>query len=260
MTDSRAAVGLDRLPWLPDEPAPAKGPPFVAWIVAAVMLVAAAAYWLGTTSTREEPSATRSAAPAVPKATIHLPEPVSTAGRQVEIAPAPQVRPTPAPSVRIVTPRTERFVRRAPAQRRQLRREVPSRDHLRRVVAEQSGQASAPATAPARPHAAARPRPLTLWPARESAGASGRLVQIGAFGTRLQAKKGWWYMARAYPAVRRLPAVVVEARNTRGRPFYRFQIGTTSQAHSEVLCQRMHRIRFSCAVVGLPGAKRAVER
>jgi len=67
-------------------------------------------------------------------------------------------------------------------------------------------------------------------------------------------------MARAYPGVRRLQAVVVETRNSHGRPFYRFQMGTTSQAHSEVLCQRMQRIRFSCAVVGLPGAKKAVER
>jgi hypothetical protein len=99
-----------------------------------------------------------------------------------------------------------------------------------------------------------------LWPARTSQGASGRLVQIGAFGSRLQAKRGWWHMVRAYPGVRRLPAVVVEARNSRHRPFYRFQIGTTSQAHSEVLCQRMERIRFSCAVVGLPGARKAVER
>jgi len=101
---------------------------------------------------------------------------------------------------------------------------------------------------------------VKLWPARYSAGATGRVVQIGAFGTRLQAKIGWKHMARAYPGVRRLPAVVVEARNSRGRPFYRFQLGTTSQAHSEVLCQRMERIRFSCAVVGLPGEKRAVER
>jgi hypothetical protein len=85
-------------------------------------------------------------------------------------------------------------------------------------------------------------------------------VQIGAFGSRQQAKSGWRYMVRAYPAVKRLQAVVVEVRNSRGRPFYRFQIGTTSQAHSEVLCQRMERIRFSCAVVGLPGARKAVER
>jgi hypothetical protein len=110
------------------------------------------------------------------------------------------------------------------------------------------------------PPVAVAPRPLTLWPARQSAGAFGRLVQIGAFGSRTQAKHGWWAMARDYPGVRKLPAVVTEVRNSRGRRFYRFQIGTTSQAHSEVLCQRMEKIAFSCAVVGLPWKPKGVER
>jgi hypothetical protein len=74
-----------------------------------------------------------------------------------------------------------------------------------------------------------------------------------------QAKVGWRYMVRAYPAVAHLPAVVRPDRNSRGRVFYRFRIGTTSQAHSEVLCQRMETIRLSCAVVGLPW-KAKVER
>jgi hypothetical protein len=91
-------------------------------------------------------------------------------------------------------------------------------------------------------------------------GAYGRLVQIGAFGSVRQAKVGWTHMVRVYPAVAHLPAVVRPARNSKGRLFYRFQIGTTSQAHSEVLCQRMQKIDFSCAVVGLPGEKKAVER
>jgi hypothetical protein len=60
--------------------------------------------------------------------------------------------------------------------------------------------------------------------------------------------------------VTRLPAVVVETRNWRGRHLYRFHIGTTSQANSEVLCLRMERIGFCCAVVGLPGTRKAVER
>ena len=66
-------------------------------------------------------------------------------------------------------------------------------------------------------------------------------------------------MVRAYPALKRLPPVVVGSRNSQGRHFYRFQIGTTSQAHSEVLCQRMEKIDLSCAVVGLPW-KPKVER
>jgi hypothetical protein len=90
-------------------------------------------------------------------------------------------------------------------------------------------------------------------------GAAGRLVQVGAFGSIHQAKRGWWFMVRAYPAMVHLPAVVTETRNSRGVAFYRFQVGTTSQAHSEVLCQRMRRISLSCAVVGLPW-KSKVER
>jgi len=57
----------------------------------------------------------------------------------------------------------------------------------------------------------------------------------------------------------RLPAVVRPDRNSKGRIFYRFRVGTTSQAHSEVLCQRMQRIRLSCAVLDLPW-KATVER
>jgi hypothetical protein len=90
-------------------------------------------------------------------------------------------------------------------------------------------------------------------------GAAGRLVEIGAFGSVPQAKLGWRYMVRTYPAMTRLPAVVRPDRNSKGRTFYRFRVGTTSQAHSEILCQRMQRIGLSCAVVGLPW-KTKVER
>jgi hypothetical protein len=94
---------------------------------------------------------------------------------------------------------------------------------------------------------------------RSIEGASGRLIRIGTFTTVHQAKRGWWAMVRAYPALKRFPTIVTDSRNSKGRRFYRLQIGTTSQAHSEVLCQRMEKIRYSCAVVGLPW-KAKVER
>jgi hypothetical protein len=100
---------------------------------------------------------------------------------------------------------------------------------------------------------------LRPWPPRVTQGAYGRLVQVGAYGSTHQAKLGWWSMVHAYPAMAHLPAVVVETRNSKGRPFYRFQVGTTSQAHSEVLCQRMQKIELSCAIIGLPW-KAKVER
>ena len=84
-----------------------------------------------------------------------------------------------------------------------------------------------------------------------SAGA-GRVARIGT-SSRRQAKKGWWAIVRHYPGMRRLKAVVAPVQSQRnGRTFYRLQFGTTSQAHSEVLCQRMRIIGQSCVVVGLP--------
>jgi hypothetical protein len=259
MTDSRMALGMDRLPWLPDdEPARSSPPPrtparrpmdLLGWAVAAIVIVAAVSYWLGTRTRVEDEAA--SSAPAVPPSTtLTLPEP-----RRIEphveapVVDSPEVKPVELPAVRP-----------APSARR-LPRTVPDAvaERVRRTVAREEHDRVAKAQASAKP-AVPNTQNVRIWSPWESAGATGRVVQIGAFGSRQQAKLGWRHMVRAYPAVRRLQAVVVEARNSRGRRFYRFQIGTTSQAHSEVLCQRMQKIAFSCAVVGLPGAKKAVER
>jgi hypothetical protein len=78
-------------------------------------------------------------------------------------------------------------------------------------------------------------------------------VRIGVFSTRRNAKLAWWKLVRHYPGMKRLKAVVAPVRSLRnGQIYYRLQFGTTSQAHSEVLCQRMRFIAQSCVVVGLP--------
>jgi hypothetical protein len=264
MTDSRMALGMDRLPWLPDEPRPAAKPKggsdILGWAMAAILLVAGISYWLGTRNAGDN-GAPQAMPDASRNATVPLPE-VSrvTPSEDVPRVSPPEVRPVPEPEVHRVTERS------APVRPtwRPLPRTVPisvaervkrtiATDERDRVAASQNGEAM---SAPPPPNT----QNIKLWPARVSSGAAGRVVQIGAFGSIIQAKRGWVHMARAYPGVKRLPAVVVETRNSRGRPFYRFQIGTTSQAHSEVLCQRMQRIGLSCAVVGLPGARKAVER
>ena len=52
------------------------------------------------------------------------------------------------------------------------------------------------------------------------------------------------------PAMKRLPALVVPVQSYRnGQVYYRLQMGTTSQAHSTVLCQRMRMIGQSCVVI-----------
>jgi hypothetical protein len=261
MSDSRAATGLDRLPWLADEPSPKspsakrRGRDVTPWAVAMMLLVAGAAFWLGThnEAPQELPRT------AQPSATIALPQP-RVPSQEVPIAPQPQVspaplrevRPAPAPEIRFAPrPRAIRSTRIEPAEAGRVAAE-PSQPPTKA----EPPPAAAPVTA-APP--VTRPAPLRPWQPRVVAGAAGRLVEIGAFGTVPQAKLGWRHMVRAYPAVAHLPAVVRPDHNSKGRVFYRFRIGTTSQAHSEVLCQRMQRIRFSCAVVGLPW-KAKVER
>ena len=53
MTDSRAAVGLDRLPWLADEPKGKRGGSrrdLAGWALAAALALAGGGYWLGKQS------------------------------------------------------------------------------------------------------------------------------------------------------------------------------------------------------------------
>jgi hypothetical protein len=265
MSDSRVAGGLERLPWLADEPAPTVKPavrrPYdlAGWAVVAVLLVAGVSFWLGSRNeTGETPRQTSVASPASRVA----PGPRSTQTHEVRIAPLPQVVPAPAPLVRQAPAPEVRIVQPAPRKVETYRTAEKAQPPPQPAVEpshQDKTQAPAAATRAAPAPKAVQQARLTPWPPRVIAGAYGRLVQIGAYGSPIQAKRGWWSMVRAYPAVAHLPAVVVETRNSHGRLFYRFQVGTTSQAHSEVLCQRIRKIELSCAVVGLPW-KSKVER
>lgn len=250
-----AVAASDRLPWLSDEtqakPKPAKRArgAVLGWAAALMIGVAGAGFWFGTRSVEEQPGP---AAGQPMSTTIPLPEPRASqpevqmpAEREVRTAPAPEVRRPAAPEVRIAQPRPAE-----PA----ATRPTASEEKAQETSAEQVAPAPPVIAAPA-----PKALPLRPWQPRVIAGAAGRLVEIGAFGSVPQAKLGWRYMVRSYPAMTRLPAVVRPERNSKGRVFYRFRVGTTSQAHSEILCQRMQRIRLSCAVVDLPG-KAKVER
>lgn len=263
MAEAFPAAGTERLPWLSD-PAPVKARQRRSWAPPILFLGVMGAIGLGGWFVLQQPISPEPApirtvervalpaphAPAPPAAAE--PQPASPSERESLRPQAPPA--SEEPTVRLEERRTEaRPAARRPSERG---RTAPSSARAR------SRPAAAPAPAVARRQAApvtVRQQPLALWPARQQSGAAGRLVQIGAFGTRQQAKLGWRRMQRSYPAVGRLPAVVVDARNSKGRKFYRFQIGTTSHAHSEVLCQRMQAIGYSCAVLGLPW-KAKVER
>jgi hypothetical protein len=259
-------AAADRLPWLPDEPAPQRTKQrrrgsLLPWAVAALALVAGGSFWIGVRSV--EQSATPPAQRATPTTTVQLPPPQAAAPPEVRMPAQPEVRPAPVPEVRPAPSREVRIA--APPHARastgESAKAAPAEESAPSEAQQSQPAATPPAPAKAAPSpAAAQPFVMPApWNPRVFAGAAGRVVQIGAFGSVTQAKHGWWFMVREYPAMAHLPAVVRPTRNSRGRVFFRFQVGTTSQAHSEVLCQRMQRIRFSCAVVGLPW-KAKVER
>jgi hypothetical protein len=269
MSQTQAAAAVDRLPWLPDEPNQMQRRPqtkrrggnrdALLWAFAAMLVVAT--YWMVVRNWGPQDSPQTEARR--PGMIVSVPQPRAAEPQQPQVMfeRTPQVSPAPLREVPIARPRAvTRSVERQRGGR--LTRESPSKAVIDDVVSTQNDDSEVANTAPAaeEPAAKADSKPLTTWPATQSQGAKGRIVRVGAFGSRQQAKLGWRHMVRAYPAVAHLKATVVSDRNSRGRYFYRFQIGTTSQAHSEVLCQRMEKIRLSCAVVGLPWKPRGVER
>ena len=251
MTDSRMAYDPDRLPWLSEERTPRRKRDWTSILLLALLvalLVAGVSYWLGMRSTAG-PDVLTGTIRSAPAATVKLPAPtiVEPRAEQVRPAPMPDVQPVAEPlPIRIPQAEPVRRTRTTVSRHTSARPKVRTVSHLARVRAAQAK----------RPVAAQRPAPMQAWPASVSEGASGRVVRIGAFGSRRQAKLGWWKIIHKYPGMRRLRAVVAPLPSPRdGRIYYRLQFGTTSQAHSEVLCQRMRFIAQSCVVVGLPAGR-----
>ena len=229
-----ATAGMDRLPWLQDEPVAKpvrrRSAGAVATALAAALLVGGGAFWFGARSVEDQaPPASSS----TKTTTVRLPQAVP-AQPQVKLAPVPEVEPIVAPPMPVIDAPPP--VKRAPP---------PSPKVTTHEAVEQ----------PPAIEEAARPAPpakLEPWPVREIDGAAGRLVRIGAFSSVHQAKRGWWAIVRVNPTLKHLPALVVPVQSLRnGRVYYRLQMGTTSQAHSTVLCQRMRMIAEPCVVIGL---------
>jgi hypothetical protein len=263
MTHVHAAADGERLPWLDDTvPSGRAGHgALLAWGVAATVLVAGASFWMGMNSP-SLPGFDESTGTEAPKATVKLPDAqpampiVEEPGAMPQVQPAPEAAPLPlarnGDSQAVRDTASRRFVRTRP----QIRRATVSDANLKAIVDEQQSGAQpeqqqaeqAAAVKPAGP-----PKPWTPW---ESAGASGRMVRIGTYASTAQAKRAWARLVKLYPGMKRLKAVVNDIPSLRnGRTYYRLQFGTTSQAHSEVLCQRMRTIGQSCVVVDLQGAR-----
>jgi hypothetical protein len=243
MADTYVAVDADRLPWLTDDverPRRAATTWVVAFLAAsAVAIIAALSFWLGMSGFLRPASGVETQ----PKARIELPPPAPLPNEPV-LQPEPvmpQIEPAPVPAPVVI--RQQEEVRIAAASRE---RKVVHRAH--RAKAPPSSTGAAAKKAPEKTFTYSNP-----W---KSEGVSGRMVRIGPYGNLEKGKQAWSQLAKLSPSFKRIPAVVTDLPSRTGRVYYWLQVGTTSQAHSEVLCQRMRAIGQSCLVVDLAGARK----
>ena len=240
------APDVDRLPWLTDEWAPKRSGGrwwLVGLAVLAVAAIAAVSFWFGMTRTLV-PGETGGPATEVTTA-LPVPAPAEPDVRGIDPVPMPAVAPAPVQPPVVIRQQEEvrPAIGAAPPQRK-VARKAPARTGR----AKRSAASSKPA---------AEKKTLHLSNPWESAGAAGRMVRVGTYSSLRQGKVAWSRLAKAFPGMKKLPAVVTDIPSQRnGRVYYRLQIGTTSQAHSEVLCQRMRAIGQSCVVVDVAGARR----
>ena len=243
MADSFVTGNADRLPWLTDAKRRRRSPSWVVAFVAAsaVAVIAALSFWLGMNgalrpqpASHLQPEARVDLRSAVPPSELLQPEPVM-----------PQVEPTPVPPS-VAMPALEEARMEAPPVRR-VAHKAASVNRSRPVAtkAARSKKKSAEDTE--------KSKYLNPWTSKN---ASGRMVRVGAYGSLEKSKEAWSRLAELSPAIKQLPAVVTDIPSPTGRTLYWLQIGTTSQAHSEVLCRRMRAIRQRCVVVDLAGARK----
>lgn len=239
------APDVDRLPWLTDDKAPRQKSSRL-WLVLLGLLVVAVivggAFWYGRTFTiPADEDAAVSTPQTVPLPAPTTPAPIERATHEPEPVPMRDVASGPASAPVVL--RMQRDVRPA----------IQTEPRPERIVARPRVAPTVAVTVKPAPEK----KPLNFSNPWDSSAASGKMVRVGTYSTLRQGKVAWSKLATAFPAMKKLPAVVTDIPSMRnGKVYYRLQIGTTSQAHSEVLCQRMRAIGQSCVVVDLAGARK----
>ncbi len=243
MANAFVGSDADRLPWLKDNVKRAKRTP--SWVVAfvaasAVAIIAAFSFWLGM----KEPFRDAAGSQARPQASMDLPVVVPEPQRRDQL-PMPQVESGPVPEGVGLAVQEDVRIEAPPVRRVAAKRNVVT---IHRSKARESTAAKKKPSEDSKTLSYANP-----W---KSTGVSGRMVRVGAYSSMDKGKEAWSRLAVLSPAIKQLPAVVTDIPSPTGRTLYWLQIGTTSQAHSEVLCQRMKAMGQRCVVVDLAGARK----
>jgi hypothetical protein len=227
MSEADTVPTEERLPWLGEEAEPVRDHrtrDAIGLAIVAALLIFGVSYWIASQSWQRARERAENQAVA-PPAAVPLPK----APQAVVTRHHPKATTAPSAAPRVAQ-------RPATHPKQQLAAKAPSTSEVAKAVTETKIAAT---------------KPATTTPAKEvatSTPVTGRIVRVGAFASPIEAKLGWRSMVRAYPVLAHLPAAVVDASSARSKPSYRFEIGTTSEANSAVLCQRMARINFACAV------------
>ena len=243
MADTFLGSEADRLPWLSDNVRRSKrGSSWVTAFVAAsaVAIIAALSFWLGMSDALRPQRSVLAQA----EASLDLPPVDPSAVVPLQPEPAmPQVEPASVPPA-VEMPVQQDVHLEAPP----VRRVAAKRPSV--VVHRSQNQKSAAKKA------AEEDDTLEYASPWKSTGVSGRMVRVGAYSSLEKGKEAWSTLAQLSPAIKQLPAVVTDIPSPTGRTLYWLQIGTTSQAHSEVLCQRMKAMGQRCVVVDVAGARK----
>ena len=235
------AADEDRLPWLepyreskaPGRPLPRRGygrPLALGAAIGLLLAVGAGGYWLGQRSD--------SPAPPRPSATVSLP-PAKPAPVQVaEAAPAPEpavVEPEPPKPAKAERPKPARAA---------AKRKSPPRKKIRSAGIQKSRYNAVRAAQERK--SVSRP-----WPKMPSPGPAGQVIQLGAFSTPARANNAYSLRVARYPALARMPKVVVPVitRPDR-RVLYVLRLGTTSRQQSKTVCRNLRASGDHCLVIG----------
>ena len=131
----------------------------------------------------------------------------------------------------------------APA-RKAAKRKSPPRRKIRSAGIQKSRYNAVRAAQERR--AASRP-----WPKMPSPGPAGQVIQLGAFSTSARANNAYRLRVARYPALARMPKVVVPVITMPDRRvLYVLRLGTTSRQQSKTVCRNLRASGDHCLVIG----------
>jgi hypothetical protein len=235
------AADDDRLPWLEPyreatstgRPLPRRGlgrPLALGAGIGLLLAVGAGGYWLGQRNdapVRSQPSTTVTLPPAKPAPVQVTEVPPATEPAVTDLAPAEPVQAEkPRPAKKVTHRRT--------APRKKIRTAGIQKSRYNAVRAAQERRAAS-----------------RRWPKMPSPGPAGQVIQLGAFTTAARANTAYSQRVARYPALARMPRVVVPViTKPDGRVLYVLRLGTTSRQQSKTVCRNLRASGDHCLVIG----------